>query len=190
MTMIKVITPPAEEPITLAEAKLHLRVDHADEDALIEALIAVAREKAEHLTGRALVTQTLEWISDVFPDCIRLWKTPLQSVTSIKYLDAAGNHQTLSESAYWVDSDGAPARIVAVDGQSWPETSTQPNAVRVRYVAGYGAAADVPESIKQWMKLTIGVLYDRRAAVEDRAIHEIPAAHYDGLLNKETVYTL
>lgn len=65
---LQLISPPAEEPLSLAEAKLHLRVDFSDEDALISALISAARQAAETITARQLVTARWKYILDAFPD--------------------------------------------------------------------------------------------------------------------------
>ena len=82
MALIR-IAAPASEPLALADAKAHCRVDHTDDDALITALIVAAREQAEHETGRALVTQTWELVHDAFPEAFVLRKPPVASVTSI-----------------------------------------------------------------------------------------------------------
>lgn len=138
---LKLITAPAAEPVSLADAKAHLRVDHAADDDLIAALIAAAREDAEHRLGRALVMQTLEQVCDAFPadGDIELPNPPLASVTSVKYLDSDGVEQTLSTSLYDVDSDSAPGEIHRAYGVTWPSTRCVENAVRARYVAGYAA---------------------------------------------------
>lgn len=162
---IKLITAPASEPVTLAEAKLHLRVETADEDALITALIAAARADAEHLTGRALISQTLELALDGFSPEIRLQKPPVASVESVKYIDSAGLLQTLPQWAYVLDSHSEPARLVPAYGLCWPTARNEVNAVLIRYVAGYADAAAVPQIIKSWMLLRIGTLYAHREEV-------------------------
>lgn len=182
---VKVITPPAAEPISLIEAKLHLRVDSSDEDALITSLIASAREGAEHLTGRALMAQTLELALDGFPGAIKLPMPPLVSVTSVTYVDLVGVAQTLPDTDYTVDSYSEPARIVPAYGVCcWPSTRCQANAVLVRYQAGYDA---VPDQIKSWMLLRIGMLYEQRqAVVSGVSVASIPGV--DRLLDAYRVY--
>lgn len=91
----RLITAPAVEPVTVAEARAHLYVGHSDDDAIIGAFIAAAREDCEHRTQRALVTQTWERTLDGFPAAISLPMAPLASVTSVKYIDGDGNEQTL-----------------------------------------------------------------------------------------------
>lgn len=169
MTVV-VITPPAQMPVSLEEAKLHLRVDFDDDDELITALIGAA---TKHLDGpdgwlgRALITQTLEYRADEFCEVIRLPYPPLQSVTSVKYLDNDGVTQTLSTGVYRTIGGGASATsIVQVYGQSWPSIRYTDEAVQIRYVAGYGDdPEDIPEPIRQALLLMIGHLYENREAV-------------------------
>ena len=183
MALIR-IAAPASEPLTLAEAKLHCRVDGSDEDALITALIVAAREQAEHETGRALVTQTWELVHDAFPEAFVLRRAPIQSVTSIKYLDAAtGAEQTLDPADYLLDKDSEPGYVVPAYGKAWLSTWPVPNAVRVRYVCGYGIAAAVPIAIKQWMLLAIGTMYAQRESFVAGQICSIPDRFWSGLLD-------
>lgn len=134
---IRQVTLPTAEPISLAEAKTHLRgVAAASEDALISALIVTAREQAEALLNRAIVARTWEKLLDAFPDAIELLWPPVRSVLSIKYLDANGAEQTLSPASYSVDKHATPGWIVPAFNTSWPVTRADINAVRVRYAAG------------------------------------------------------
>lgn len=167
--MLKTVTPPTSEPVTLSVAKAHLKVTDANEDALIASLIVTARREAENRTRRQLMTATYDLTLDAFPATIELPRPPLQSVTSITYVDADGATQTLAAEKYTVvnDSDGVPARIVPAVDEVWPATKAVPAAVVVRYVAGWAGADDVPEPIKQWMLLRIGGLYEQREDVGD-----------------------
>ncbi len=132
------IIAPAVEPVTLAEAKLHLRVDHSDEDALISSLISAARRYAETFTGRQIITATWELTLDAFPWIIEPPHPLLQSITSIVYVDVDGVSQTLDASIYQVDITSTPGRVKPAFGEVWPGTRSQFNAVTVTYVAGYG----------------------------------------------------
>jgi uncharacterized phiE125 gp8 family phage protein len=158
----ELITAPTLEPITLAEAKAHLRVVSADEDALISSLVLAARERAEIYTERALLQQTWEVSLDVFPTGdIRLPLLPLLSVVSVKYYDTDGVEQTLDVSEYYEDAKSKPARIVPVS--NWPATKDRPNAVTITIEAGYGETADkVPQVIKQALLLMVGDMYENR----------------------------
>lgn len=189
MALIR-IAAPASEPLDLATAKLHCRVDGTDDDALVTALIVAAREQAENETGRALVTQTWELVHDAFPEAFVLRKAPIQSVTSLKYLDAiTGAEQTLNLVDTILDKDSEPGYLVPAYGKSWPDTWPVPNAVRCRYVCGYGAAAAVPQAIKQWMLLAIGTMYTQRETmvIGDKVL-SIPDRFWAALLDPYRMY--
>jgi len=157
---------PATDPITLAEGKAHLRVDIPDENDLITALITAATESAESFTRRQFVTATFKTFRDFFPACpILLPRPPLQSVTAIRYLDETNTQQTVATSVYVVDTDSEPGRIYLDDGQVWPTTLAQIKAVEIEYVAGYGAAAAVPQAIRAAIKLKLGHLHEHREEV-------------------------
>lgn len=188
MALIR-IAAPASEPLDLATAKLHCRVDGTDDDALITALIVAAREQAEHETGRALVTQTWELVHDVFPSAFVLRKSPIQSVTSIKYLDStSGLEQTLDPADYLLDNASEPGYVVPGYGKAWPASFAVPNAVRCRYVCGYGNAAAVPQAIKQWMLLAVGTMYAQRETAIAGQIASIPDRFWSGLLDPYRLY--
>lgn len=161
-----------DEPITLAEAKLHLKVDVTDDDDLITALISAAREWCENYTRRSYCDRTLTLRMDHFPTGIKLPRGPVLSVTSITYIDTDGNSQTLATDQYQVDTYGVPARITPPVGIVWPVTKIGGlNGVSVLYSAGYGTggspfdASVVPASLKAAMKLLIGHWYMNREAV-------------------------
>jgi len=190
---LSLITPCAEEPITASEAKASpsLRVATATDDTDIGVLIATARDMAETITRRAFVTQTWEYVLDGFPTGgIVLPLPPLQSVTSIKYIDTNGTQQTLDALLYAVDTDSEPGLVVPAYGESWPSTRDEVNAVRVRFVAGYGDAADVPAAIKTWIKMRVGTLYDNpQALVVGQTVMNVPRDFIDGLLDGYRVIT-
>ncbi|HEY1182231.1 MAG TPA: head-tail connector protein [Rhodocyclaceae bacterium] len=186
---LKLITAPTEEPISLAEARLHLRIsdDVTDDDTLISALIAAARQGAEHITQRALMAQTWELALDEFEDEILLPKAPLASITSVTYVDEDGVSQSLTADDYQLDSHSEPARLLPAYGTCWPATRAQANAVLVRYAAGYASAAAVPQEIKSWMLLRVGLLYENReSVVAGVSIAELP--HVDRLLDAYKVW--
>jgi uncharacterized phiE125 gp8 family phage protein len=170
----KVTSEPAVEPITQAEAKLHLRVDHSDENDLIDILRQAAREMVEQHTNRSMITQTRTIKLDYFPcsEEIRLPFGPVASVTSVNYYDEDEVQQTLSNTLYWVDTNSNIPRIVIKD--SWPGTYDMPNAVEIVYSCGYGAAgSSVPRPLRAAMLLILGHLYENREQVGSIK-HEIP----------------
>jgi len=185
---LKLITPPAAEPISLAEAKAHLRVDTTDEDALITALISAAREHAEHVTHRAFITQTWELAVDAFPAAEILLPRPrLISVVSVKYDDAAEVEQTMDAADYALDTYSEPGWLLPAYGSTWPATLDAANAVRVRYTAGYGATASaVPQGLKAWMLLRVGNLYRNREELVDG--RQVQPSFVDRLLDPYVVY--
>ena len=186
----RLITAPAVEPVTVAEARAHLYVSHTDDDALIAAFISAARQDCEHRTQRALITQTWERTLDRLPAGMSLPMAPLASVTSIKYIDGNGVEQTLDPSAYYVDTDSEPGWVLPAYGTAWPSARDLPNAVRVRYVAGYGANGSfVPAALKQWILLRVGALYENReSAVSGQPIQAAPRDFADGLLDRFRIY--
>ena len=191
---LKLITAPSTYPVTLAEAKLHCRVDIADDDTLITALITAATEMAEQKTGRAIMTQTLELTLDSFPEAFELTRVPVQSVTSVKYYDTTGAQQTLSNTLYALDAadDFGFAHISPVYAGVWPDTRDQINAVAVRYVAGYADAASVPQSIKNWILLMVSTMYENREteAYSSRAVSTTVQMQFvDRLLDRYVVFS-
>jgi len=159
---------PASEPVTLEEAKSHLRVDASDDDTLIEGLITAARQYYEDVTRRALITQTWRLSLDRWPGGseILLPRAPLQSVTSVVYTDSDGTATTWSSDEYAVDADSEPGRVVLGYGYSWPSATLRTSLpIQITYEAGYGDADDVPEKIKQAIKLLVGHWYENREGV-------------------------
>ena len=185
MSALVLITPPAAEPLTNAEAMVHLKVDSKIEIPYIDNLIKDARETAERITRRALITQTWELYLDAFPAWeIRVPKPTLQSITSIVYTDTDGILQTLAGSMYLVDNKSEPGRITPAFGEVWPVTRAQINAVIVRFVAGYGDADAVPAGIKHWMQVRMRQLFDNRSAtIVGTSVDDIPRSFVDGLLD-------
>lgn len=162
---------PSAEPLTLEEAREHLRVTpygsplvHPDDD-YIEALVVAARKFCEEYTRRALPTQTIRFPLDSFDGNIYVPLQPVQSISSITYIDTDGAQQTLATSVYELDE--YRGEMVLKYGQSWPNTRDQVNAVTITAVVGYtdGQSPDtnpLPEDIKCAMKLIIGNLYEHR----------------------------
>lgn len=159
------VTAPAAEPISLNEAKLHLRVDIADENTAIESWITAARLSAERFLNRALVTQTFDLFLDCWPAgrIINVPRPPLQSVSFIKYTDDEGNESTLPAGQYLVSTAGEPGQVVLKNAYSWPSVDLREvDGIQVRFVAGYGNAAAVPANFKTAMYLWLGDFYENR----------------------------
>lgn len=176
---MRLLGKPAVEPVTLAETKLHLRVDTDAEDALIEGLIRTAREYAEAFLGRALITQTRQYNLDRWPARNEIWlpRVPVQTIEHVRYHDIDGGMHQLT--GYEYDD----RRIVLDAGNSWPRTRLRAlNPIEIEYVAGYppepapdpadppDQAGNVPEHIKTAIKLAVGIWYENREGV-------LPAGH-------------
>lgn len=180
----KIITPPTEEPITLAQVKANCRIDGVDFDAMIsEIFIPSARESAEHETKRALCTQTRELVLDSFPEAFELFGSPIASIESIKFIDQNGDNQTLDPVSYLLDKDSSPGYATPAYGYEWPETLCVPNAVRVRYVCGYGTAADVPKGIKSWMLLAVGTMVAQAETMVAGNVNSLPDNFWHRMLD-------
>lgn len=190
---LQLIDAPEFEPVSLEEAKLHLRVDGDEEDALIATQIRAATENAEAYTGRALATAKYRLVLDgpplgrlgaprLHPEVeipvsfgqgffsvtlskrgLKIPLPPLQSVEAVRYIDPDGATQVLDSSAYVVDVANEPGRLVMLQG--WPALSTnRPGALSVEFTAGY-AQGKVPAAIKAGILLHVGYLYANREPI-------------------------
>lgn len=146
-----------------------------EENDLLDSLITAARDDVETRTRRALVNTALKYTLDTFPCVIRLPRSPVVSVESLKYFDTDGVQQTLSAALYTLDTESEPARIVPAYSESWPSIRAVPNAVEVNFTAGYGAAAtDVPRMLVVSIKILCGHWYEHREAVSETRLSEVP----------------
>jgi len=175
--MLTVVTPPATEPVTLAEMKLHSRIDGNDDDALINTLITAARMQIEQMASHRMVTQTLALSIDDLPDSGILYlEGPVQSVSSIQYYDLDGDLQTWGNELYQVDITANPGRVMPAYDEDWPDYLDDYNSIVVTYVAGCGNANEVPAILKQAIKLLVGYWYNQREAVSETQNYEVPYA--------------
>lgn len=171
--------PAAIDPVTLDEAKDHLRIDSTAEDALITGLIGAATRMAEAYTERQFIAATYTLVQDDFPEyegSICLPRTPLSSVSSIVYIDSTGSAQTLSTDVYEITSDDHGAKIVLKPGQTWPETQSEKySALTTTFVAGYGSnTTDVPAAARAGILMIVGHLFENREAVSEMNLKEVP----------------
>lgn len=166
----KVTVQPAEEPVTLAEAKAWLKVQGSAEDDLLNSLITAARQKVEEYTNLKLVTQTIEEVYDCFPTyyegmnygALPLTCSPLIAVSSVEYQATAGTYTTLSTDSYTVHDYSKPATITPVYSGNWPTHILFPESVKVTYTAGFGAASAVPGILKNAILKIIAQWYEKR----------------------------
>ena len=165
MTSFVLQTPPALEPVTLAEFKTHARIDSTGDDTLATGLIAAARQWVEQYTHRALITQTWRlWLdAPTATNFIRLPQSPVLAVTSVQYFDDADNATVWSIGNYFVDLASQPARLALRNGAVWPSPIRCTNGLMIEYSAGYGAtAAAVPEALKLAIKQIAAHWYEHR----------------------------
>ena len=157
-------SPPASEPVTLAEAKAHLKIDVDDDDDLITRLIASARRAVEQYTGRALVMQSWRFTIDQWPASrtLALPKPPLLAVTAVTTYDRAGTGTVLSPSSYIVDADEQPARITLKETTVLPSPLREAGGIAVAFDAGYGSPSDVPDALKTAILSLVAHLYASR----------------------------
>lgn len=173
-----VVTPPGTEPITLAEAKAHLRVVTTDDDTYISGLIVAARTMVEQRTGRALMPQRVRIGMDAFCATTKLPRLPLATVHGllVKYYDEDGALQTVNDATYTINMYVEPVEVTLAYNQTWPTIRHVAGGVTMEYDVGYANAAAVPAPLKQWMLLAIGAMYENReqfsAGVEYYAIPE------------------
>jgi uncharacterized phiE125 gp8 family phage protein len=157
---------PSVTPVSLAQAKAYLRVDHSDDDALITALIEAATSHLDGWTGvlgRALVTQTWSQSFDAFSDPLRL-PMPAASIASVTYVNQAGTPITVAGSDYVLSADALGSFVEPAHDVNWPTPRDQSRAVTVTFTAGV-AAAEVPSALYAAILLMVGDLYSNREGV-------------------------
>lgn len=201
MIRTRLISGPASEPVTLAEAKLHCRIDETADDSIVTALIIAARQAVEEATGRKLVTQTWRASLDAWPSrvtdqwwdgaregsisdltqasaAVELPFPPLQSVTSIKTFTDAGTETTYLASNYYVDTSSEPGRIVLRKSAMPPRPDRVANGIEIEFVCGYTTQR---QALKQACLMLIGHWYENREAAADGAPATVPMG-YEALI--------
>ncbi len=183
---------PADLPLTLDEVKDHIRWEPtADDDAPIMLYLRAAVDQFDGATGmlnRAIVTQTWQLDFGSFPvsgKAIKIPLPPLQSVTSVQYIDTDGTTQTLATSEYKVLNLNSPTRAGWIEeafSKTWPSTRDEGEAVTVTFVAGYGLRNAVPEHIRHLLLFTIQDAYDGRAPIDAKPLTRTPS--YQGLFHQ------
>jgi uncharacterized phiE125 gp8 family phage protein len=160
---------PVLEPVSVAEAKEHLRIDSTAEDTLIASLIITSRLHVEAALGLALITQEWSYFLDRWPvrSEVALPLRPVQSVVAVRLWSADNTSQALAPSSYVLDGAGAPPRLVWASATSPPMPGRRVNGLEIAMQAGFGdAAADVPAPIRQAVLLLVAHWYENREPVE------------------------
>lgn len=181
-----VTTPPTESPVSVEDMKDHLRIlgDDGSQNALIQDCIDAAAAWFQEQTRTVLMQQTLTHYLDMFPRrsrlndgrAILLAMPPLQSVTSVRYLDTENDAQTLDAELYDIDAATHPGRIRLKPTASWPATVDRANAVEIEAIHGYASATDVPHTLRAAVKMLASLYYENAEAAGEKALTAVPMA--------------
>lgn len=178
---------PTDEPVTVSNLRNQARIVIYDDDAVLFSYIKAARTWAEVYLNRQIMTATYLLTLDFFPSwTIKLPLPPLQSITSIKYLDTGGVQRTLSSALYLLDTRSAPGRLTPAYSQIWPDSRYQVNGIEITFVAGYASASAVPQTIKHAILLLAAHWYEHREDSEESRLQNIPMGA-QALLDSERV---
>ena len=186
MTTVR-LTAPAREPVTRAMARAHLRIDHPEDDALLDRLVAAGRAHVEQATRRALIRQSWRYYLDCWPAgrVARLPIAPVMSVDEITIYDADGAPHMLSSEDYVSDVASVPARVKAHAGRGTPGSPL--NGIEIDFTAGYGTAPEaIPETLQQAILLLVGHWYEHREASDPAMAQSIPLG-FDMLIANQRV---
>ncbi len=176
---------PVASPVTIEDARLHLDLDDNYYDSQLDILIDVARRRIEQDTRRSLITQTHVLSMDTFPSngIIELPTAPVQSVTSVTYVDTNDATQTLSASTYSVDSNNTPSRIVINDDESFPTVRAHYDDIKVTYVSGYGSTvASVDPVAKFAILMLVSHLFNSPSVTAHGSVNIVPVG-YESLID-------
>jgi uncharacterized phiE125 gp8 family phage protein len=185
------ITPPAIEPVQLADAKAYLRVDNDDEDDFINAAVAAARMHVETLTRRVLIQQSWRVYLDSWPRTrvVTIPVAPLIAVESVTVYDRNGEPTTLSPDDYQVDTTSVPGRLMPY--ATVPLAERTINGIEIDVTAGYGAAGiDVPSPLRQAMMMLIAHWFEHRGVVGHDLAGDVPPHGFDALVAPYRILSL
>jgi uncharacterized phiE125 gp8 family phage protein len=175
---------PATHPITVEDARLHLDLDDNYYDSQLDQLISVARRRVEQDTRRSLITQTHVLSMDTFPSngIIELPTAPVQSVTSVTYVDTADATQTFSASKYSVDSNNTPSRIIVNAAEDFPTVRGHYDDIKVTYIAGYGSTVVSVDPVAKFaILMLISHLFNSPSVTSHGSVNIVPVG-YESLI--------
>lgn len=178
---LKVQTQPVVEPVSVADAKAHCRIDTNADDTYVAALISAAREYVESYMDESLVDQQLAMRLDGFPAAIELPRPPMSqtasrtAVTIVYTANDAGSTATLATNQYRVDRDSKPGTLRPLYGGSWPSHLLDYGSVTVTWWAGRGEdGGKVSQRVKAAILMLVGQWYERRMAADAASMSEMP----------------
>ena len=178
---LKVQTQPVVEPVSVADAKAHCRIDTNTDDTYVAALVSAAREYVEAYMDESLIDQQLVMRLDAFPAAIELPRPPMSqtasrtAVTIVYTANDAGSTATLATSQYRVDRDSTPGTLRPLYGGSWPSHLLDYGSVTVTWWAGRGEdGGKVSQRVKAAILMLVGQWYERRMAADAASMSEMP----------------
>lgn len=169
------LVPPASEPVSLADAKAWLRIDTSAEDSLVAGLIPAARALVEAATRRLLMTQTWRLSFDDWPPgAVAMPLAPVASVAAVRVYDAGGVAQVVDSATWRLFETPDQARIVF--SATPPTPGRAVSGIEIDVVAGYGAANDVPQALRQAMLMLIARWFENRGDGLDTGVNLLPVS--------------
>lgn len=158
---------PSVEPVTLDDAKAFLKVETADDDDVIAALIAGARVHVEAQTRRALINQSWRLVRDAWPDDGRvpILPVPLRQLTAARVYRLDGTTVSIDPAGFIAETAAAPAVLSFANGAP-PAPGRVVAGIELDIIAGYGdAASDVPADLRQSIRLLVAHWYENRGLI-------------------------
>lgn len=185
---VSLVTGPVNEPITVSDAKKHMRIEHNDDDAFIASLINVAISFTDvtGALGKAMISQTWAEHVGANPSTVYLSLGPVQSVSAIKYYDVDNALQTATLSDFHLIGQPGRYLIYPKAGKSWPTTFSRDDAIRIEYLIGYGDnSTDVPNTVRHALLMLVAHYYENRENELIGTISKTLPFGYDDLIGQE-----
>lgn len=186
------ITGPALEPVSLAEAKAHLRIDESAEDAYLTAAIVSARVHVEALTRRLLIEQEWRVYLDAWPRkrIVTLTPAPLISVDTVTVYDADGEPVVVDPESYVADTAACPGRLIVLSPVP-AAVGRAVNGIEIDLTAGYGpSSVSVPGPLRQAIMMLVAHWYEHRGAVGHDLAGEVPPHGFHALIAPYRILSL
>ena len=166
----------AVEPVTLAEAKAHCRIDGTAEDAFVSSLITTSRLQIEQALGLALITQSWIWTFDAWPSPgpVILPMSPVQAIDSVKIFAADGSPEVIESGRYVLDGNAMPARLLPTS-TNLPDPGAKALGIEIAFSAGFGTTPSlVPQPIRHALLLLVAHWYENREPIAHKDMPRIP----------------